>query len=62
MGDVIYTPAFDERRAAEDAARQRIQRRRSVVTTTLDGTAVVGEIAPNLAAPSEYVAPDHDCA
>lgn len=74
MGDVIYTPAFDERRAAEDSARQRIQRRRANAAADRafwnGGDAdqpddlSMGHADHEAAdtAPSEYVAPDHDCA
>lgn len=74
MGEVIYTPAFDCRRADEDAARQRVQRR--VTNAAADrafwkgrdgsqaGDLIQGAADPESpdTATSEYVAPDHDCA
>ncbi len=74
MGEVIYTPAFDARRAAEDAARQRVQRR--ITNAAADsafwkgcGGAQAGDLTQGAVDPettdtarSEYVAPDHDCA
>lgn len=58
MGDVITGIDFAARRGAEDN-QPRLYRR---VGETADGIPVFESVRPDEPAPSEYVAPDDDCA